>query len=103
MAYYAERFATVEGNNAFYRLSERSVFEAWRLRTPADFCVAVKASRYLTHIKQLRAPEEPVARLMDRAAGLGEKLGPILLQLPPTLQAAADLLASAQDAAVAHR
>ena len=47
--------------------------------------MAVKASRYLTHIKRLRDPAEPVARLMERAAGLGAKLGPVLLQLPPTL------------------
>ncbi|MGB9378029.1 MAG: DUF72 domain-containing protein [Mycobacteriales bacterium] len=92
LEYYAERFATVEVNNAFYRLPEKSVFESWRSRTPDDFCVVVKASRYLTHIKRLRDPEEPVARLMERAAGLGDRLGPVLLQLPPTLQADADLL-----------
>jgi uncharacterized protein YecE (DUF72 family) len=84
---YAERFSTVEVNNAFYRLPERSTFEQWRRRTPEGFCFAVKMSRYLTHIKRLRDPEEPVARFLDRAAGLGEKLGPVLLQLPPTLQA----------------
>lgn len=92
LEHYAEHFATVEVNNAFYRLPEKSVFEGWRDRTPAGFCVAVKASRYLTHIKRLRDPAEPVGRLMERAAGLGSKLGPILLQLPPTLQADVDLL-----------
>jgi len=92
LEHYAARFATVEVNNAFYRLPEKSVFEGWRSRTPGDFCVVVKASRYLTHIQRLRGPEEPVARLMERAVGLGEKLGPILLQLPPTLRADADLL-----------
>jgi uncharacterized protein YecE (DUF72 family) len=49
-------------------------------------------SRYLTHIKRLREPREPVARFLDRAAGLGDKLGPVLLQLPPTLRADAQLL-----------
>ncbi|MEU5363551.1 DUF72 domain-containing protein [Streptomyces sp. NPDC005925] len=83
---YAARFATVEVNNAFYRLPSRETFEAWRERTPAGFVVAVKASRYLTHIKRLRDPEEPVERLMSRAAGLGDRLGPVLLQLPPTLR-----------------
>lgn len=83
LEHYAERFATVEVNNAFYRLPERSVFEGWRERTPAGFVVAVKASRYLSHIRRLREPAEPVGRLMERAAGLGDKLGPILLQLPP--------------------
>ncbi|MCA1657552.1 MAG: DUF72 domain-containing protein, partial [Actinobacteria bacterium] len=85
---------TVEVNNAFYRLPDRSVFEAWRERTPADFCVTVKGSRYLTHIKRLRDPAEPVGRLMERAAGLGGKLGPVLLQLPPTLSADDELLAA---------
>ena len=67
-------------------------FVAWRERTPPDFRWAVKASRFLTHIKRLREPEEPVARLMERAAGLGDRLDAILLQLPPTLKADADLL-----------
>jgi uncharacterized protein YecE (DUF72 family) len=87
LEHYAERFATVEVNNAFYRLPERRTFEQWRERTPADFVLAVKMSRYLTHIKRLRDPAEPVARFLDHAAGLGDKLGPVLLQLPPTLRA----------------
>jgi uncharacterized protein YecE (DUF72 family) len=90
---YAEEFGTVEVNNAFYRLPERATFEAWRERTPAGFRIAVKASRYLTHVKRLREPAEPVRRLLDRAAGLGDKLGPVLLQLPPTLRADNALLA----------
>jgi uncharacterized protein YecE (DUF72 family) len=73
-------------------LPEYGTFVAWRERTPPDFRWAVKASRFLTHIKRLREPEEPVGRLMERAAGLGPKLDAILLQLPPTLKADADLL-----------
>jgi len=92
LEHYVEHFATVESNNAFYRLPELTTFEKWRERTPPDFRWAVKASRFLTHIKRLREPEEPVARLMERAAGLGPKLDVILLQLPPTLRADADLL-----------
>ncbi len=92
LSYFAARFGTVEVNNAFYRLPERTTFEAWRAATPDDFVVAVKASRYLTHIKRLRDPAEPVGRLLDRAAGLGPRLGPVLLQLPPTLRADAGLL-----------
>jgi uncharacterized protein YecE (DUF72 family) len=80
---YAGGFATVESNNAFYHLPERRVFEAWAARTPDDFMMAVKVSRYLTHIKRLREPEEPVERFLGRIAGLGAKLGPVLLQLPP--------------------
>ncbi|WIM93840.1 DUF72 domain-containing protein [Actinoplanes oblitus] len=87
LEHYAGHYATVEVNNAFYRLPERTTFEQWRQRTPDGFVVAVKMSRYLTHIKRLREPAEPVARFLDRAAGLGDKLGPVLLQLPPTMRA----------------
>jgi len=55
-------------------------------RTPEDFCVAVKVSRYLTHIKRLKEPAEPVERFVSRASGLGDRLGPVLLQLPPSLR-----------------
>ncbi|MET7481081.1 DUF72 domain-containing protein [Streptomyces sp. NPDC005648] len=94
---YTEHFATVEINNAFYRLPSRETFEDWRSRVPGDFVVAVKASRYLTHIKRLRDPQEPVARLMGHAEGLGDRLGPVLLQLPPTLKADAGLLDACLD------
>ncbi|WP_046565098.1 DUF72 domain-containing protein [Micromonospora sp. HK10] len=87
LEHFAAGFATVEVNNAFYRLPERDTFVAWRDRTPDDFCVAVKMSRYLTHIKRLREPAEPVARFLDRAGGLGDRLGPVLVQLPPNLRA----------------
>jgi uncharacterized protein YecE (DUF72 family) len=92
LEHYAGSFRTVEVNNAFYRLPERTTFERWRDRTPDDFVVGVKMSRYLTHVKRLREPAEPVARFLGRTAGLGPKLGPVLIQLPPTLPADADLL-----------
>ncbi|HET9613492.1 MAG TPA: DUF72 domain-containing protein [Candidatus Limnocylindrales bacterium] len=90
---YAERFATVESNNAFYHLPERRTFEAWADRTPADFVMAVKVSRYLTHIKRLADPDEPVERFLDRARGLGPKLGPALIQLPPQFRCDRERLA----------
>jgi uncharacterized protein YecE (DUF72 family) len=89
---YAAHFATVENNNAFYRLPSPETFADWRRRTPDGFVMAVKASRYLTHIKRLRTPQEPVHRLMEHAAALGDRLGPVLLQLPPTLRADPDAL-----------
>ncbi|MCG5437302.1 DUF72 domain-containing protein [Micromonospora foliorum] len=92
LEHFAAGFATVEVNNAFYRLPERDTFAAWRARTPADFCVAVKMSRYLTHIKRLRDPAEPVARFLGRATALGDRLGPVLLQLPPNLRADVEAL-----------
>ena len=98
LEYYAARFATVESNAAFYRLPDASTFAAWAERTPDDFIVAVKASRYLTHIKRLTEPEEPVKRLVERARHLGGKLGPILLQLPPTLPLELDRLERTLDA-----
>ncbi len=63
------------------------VFASWQERTPAGFVMAVKASRYLTHMKRLRDPGEPVQRLVGRAAGLGGQLGPVLLQLPSQFRA----------------
>jgi uncharacterized protein YecE (DUF72 family) len=92
LEHYASRFATVESNNAFYRLPEPDTFAAWAARTPPDFVMAVKASRFLTHVKRLRDPDEPVERFLAHAGRLGGKLGPVLLQLPPTLRADAGLL-----------
>lgn len=89
---YTRHFDTVELNNAFYRLPQRETFASWRDRIPAGFVMAVKASRYLTHIKRLRDPAEPVARLLAVATGLDDRLGPILLQLPPTLRGDPPLL-----------
>jgi uncharacterized protein YecE (DUF72 family) len=87
LEYFAQRFPTVEVNNAFYRLPERETFRQWRERTPEGFVVAVKMSRYLTHIRRLREPAEAVGRFLGRAEALGDKLGPVLVQLPPTLRA----------------
>ncbi len=92
LEHYAACFRTVEVNNAFYRLPEPKTFAAWAARTPDDFVVAVKASRYLTHIRRLKEPEEAVARFADHARHLGSKLGPVLLQLPPNLEAVPDRL-----------
>jgi uncharacterized protein YecE (DUF72 family) len=87
LEHYSERFQVVESNNAFYRLPKPETFQAWAERTPDDFLFTVKVSRFLTHIKRLREPEEPVARFLARASHLGRKLGPVLLQLPPNLKA----------------
>ncbi|HYC32622.1 MAG TPA: DUF72 domain-containing protein [Gemmatimonadales bacterium] len=94
LTWFAERFRTVELNNPFYRLPEASTFERWRDAVAHDFCFAVKASRFITHVKRLRDPEEPLATLLERAARLGSALGPILFQLPPTFHADPDRLAA---------
>jgi uncharacterized protein YecE (DUF72 family) len=84
LGYYSERFETVEVNSTFYRLPEKRVFERWREETPGDFTFAVKASRFITHMKKLAQPQEHVARLLERASGLGIKLSVLLFQLPPS-------------------
>lgn len=81
--YYADRFDTVEINNTFYRLPETRAFAAWARRAPKGFCYAIKASRFLTHMKKLKDPEEPLARLFTRMRPLERVQGPVLYQLPP--------------------
>lgn len=80
---YARRFPTVEINNSFYRLPAEHTFAAWRGQVPRGFRFAVKASRFLTHIKRLGEPEEPLERFFSHAQMLGPTLGPVLYQLPP--------------------
>jgi uncharacterized protein YecE (DUF72 family) len=83
LAWYAARFRTVELNNPFYRLPTKETFARWRDETPDDFVFAVKASRFLSHVKRLREAAEPLALFLDHAMVLGAKLGPLLVQLPP--------------------
>lgn len=92
LEHYAAWFAAVEVNNTFYRLPPAETFAAWSRRVPADFRFAIKASRYLTHYQRLRAPEEPVRRLLAHAAPLGRRAGPVLVQLPPDLRVEPDRL-----------
>jgi uncharacterized protein YecE (DUF72 family) len=81
--HYRQVFDTVEINNTFYRLPKEKTFDRWREQAPRDFLYAVKASRYLTHIKKLKDPAEPLQLFLKRARQLGGHLGPILYQLPP--------------------
>jgi uncharacterized protein YecE (DUF72 family) len=81
--HYAAAFDTVEVNNTFYRLPEETTFASWAARAPAGFTYAVKASRFLTHMKKLKDPAEPLDRLFNRMVPLGSHLGPVLYQLPP--------------------
>lgn len=97
LSHYVGAFATVEVNNTFYRLPSRQTFASWAEALPEGFVMALKASRYLTHLKRLLEPAEPVARFLDRADPLGRHLGPVLLQLPPTLPREAGRLADTLD------
>lgn len=83
LEYYVRHFDTLELNNSFYRLPTIAAFESWRDATPKNFVFAVKASRFITHNKKLKDPENALDNLLPRAEHLGKKLGPVLFQLPP--------------------
>ena len=83
LAYYFEKFDTVEINNSFYMLPKIETLSVWREATPRKFEFAIKASRFLTHNKKLKEPENALNNFLPRAEALGKKLGPILFQLPP--------------------
>ena len=83
LAYYVRHFDTLELNNSFYRLPTIEAFESWRDAAPKNFVYAVKASRFITHNKKLKDPENALDNILPRAEHLGKKLGPVLFQLPP--------------------
>ena len=85
-------FRSVELNVTFYRLPRTEVFAGWYDRSPADAVITVKASRYITHVKRLKDPQPSVDMLLDRIRPLREKVGPVLIQLPPDLQVDVDNL-----------
>jgi uncharacterized protein YecE (DUF72 family) len=77
----------VELNSAFYRLPSVAAYRGWRAQVSSRFRFAVKASRFLTHMKKLRDPVDPIRRMLTRARHLGPTLGPVLFQLPGFLRA----------------
>jgi uncharacterized protein YecE (DUF72 family) len=95
---YARSFDTVELNVTFYRMPSSSTFRSWAARVPEGFVFAVKASRYLTHVRRLKQPRASVELLVERASELGSHLGPILIQLPPDLELDVAALATTLDA-----
>lgn len=92
LAHFVRHFDTLELNNSFYRLPSVEAFEAWRDSTPENFAFAVKISRYITHQKKLKDPENAIQNIIPRAEHLGGKLGPFLFQLPPRWSVNADRL-----------
>src|SRR5450432_377230 len=84
--FYAERLPTVEINNTFYRMPKPETVAAWRDEVPDSFRFAVKASRRITHQQKLADVADDVAHLFRVAEVLGDKLGPVLFQLPPFLK-----------------
>jgi uncharacterized protein YecE (DUF72 family) len=87
LSHYASVFSSVELNVTFYRLPKPTTFEKWRLETPAGFVFSLKGSRFITHVKRLRDPEEPLERFFSAALELKEKLGTVLWQFPPRFRA----------------
>jgi uncharacterized protein YecE (DUF72 family) len=92
-SWYAREFHTVEINNSFYRLPEQKIFQRWKDLAPPGFIFAVKASRFITHIKRLKDAQDAVDLLFSRARRLGSTLGPVLFQLPPRWKANVERLA----------
>jgi uncharacterized protein YecE (DUF72 family) len=86
LRYYAERFPTVEINNTFYRMPVESLLERWTQEVPGGFAFTLKAPQRITHLKRLKGVEADVAEFTRRAAVLGDKLGMLLFQLPPSLR-----------------
>ena len=83
LRHYLRDFDTVELNNTFYQLPGESTFDSWRTSTPPGFLYAVKGSRFITHMIKLKDAQRGLTNFMPRAERLGEKLGPVLWQLPP--------------------
>ncbi|KPJ48783.1 MAG: hypothetical protein AMJ38_04550, partial [Dehalococcoidia bacterium DG_22] len=90
LAHYIRYFPTVEINNSFYRQPKTSAWQLWRRSVPDGFRFAVKVNRFITHIKRLKEPEEPVRRFLDGARLLEDRLGPLLYQLPPNFHRTAE-------------
>lgn len=97
LAYYAERFVTVEVNYTFYRMPSAKTVAGWAAQTPAGFVFALKAPQRITHVARLRGVADPLRYFLDAARGLGDKLGPILFQLPPNLARDPDRLRALLD------
>jgi uncharacterized protein YecE (DUF72 family) len=92
LPYYAERFATVEINNTFYRMPNAQLLEGWSAQVPEHFKLTLKAPQRITHQKRLRDCADEVKYFLDVAATLGPKLGAILFQTPPYLRMSRELL-----------
>ena len=87
LSHYAGRLDAVEINNTFYRMPSRSLLQSWASKVPADFRFALKAPQRITHVSRLKAESAPaVAYFYDAASVLGQRLGPVLFQLPPNLK-----------------
>ena len=94
LAYYSSIFSTVELNVTFYRLPRPATFDTWYKGTPPDFGYSVKGSRFITHVKKLLDPEDPLKLFFDSALRLRDKLKAVLWQFPPSYKANRERLAA---------
>ncbi|UCE47446.1 MAG: DUF72 domain-containing protein [Phycisphaerales bacterium] len=92
LEYYAQQFDTVEINNSFYHLPKEQTIRKWQGIAPDGFLYAVKANRFITHIKKLKDVAQPLERFLERVRVLGNRFGAVLYQLPPSLHKDLDLL-----------
>lgn len=83
LEHYQGQFNTIEVNNTFYNLPEPETLANWKDRVPDDFVFAAKANRYITHMKKLKEPKESLENMLNVFEALGDKLKPVLFQLPP--------------------
>jgi uncharacterized protein YecE (DUF72 family) len=86
LRYYGERFSTVEVNNTFYRMPNAATLQGWAAEVPEDFAFVLKAPQRITHVGRLKGVEDSVDYLLRTAVALRPKLGPLLVQLPPSMK-----------------
>jgi uncharacterized protein YecE (DUF72 family) len=107
LEFYSREFESTEVNYSFYHLPRPSTYEKWAAQVPDTFIFALKASRFITHVKRLVDVEEPWTTFVQNALAVGAHLGPILLQFPPSFRCdrpkLAAFLRSAQRAAPKSR
>jgi len=97
LRYFSQHFKTAEINYSFYHLPRPSTYQNWYNQTPEDFLFAVKASRFITHIKRLQGVKEAWKQFIENALYLKEKLGPILFQFPPSFSASQENIKRLED------
>lgn len=86
LGFYTMRFTTVEINNTFYRMPDEKVLAEWLPKVPDSFTFSLKMPRRISHVKRLRDTESDLAEFLRRTSILGNKLGPLLVQLPPFMK-----------------
>jgi uncharacterized protein YecE (DUF72 family) len=94
LAFYAEKLGAVEINNTFYRMPNPSLLERWAAETPPSFRFALKSPRQITHMRKLVDVGDAVAKLGEASRALGDRLGPVLFQLPPFVRKDLGVLAA---------